>query len=88
MPVFEYKCGNCGACFETLVLRSDEVVDCPRCQSTQLSKMMSACSFKSAGNDKTAPAVTGHGHTHAHVHGMGCGCSAHGVGPRIVEKKA
>ena len=41
MPIFEYKCCDCGAKFEQLPKRADEKVICPKCGSTRLAKQFS-----------------------------------------------
>jgi len=41
MPVYEYRCLDCEAKFETLV-RGEGGVSCPRCGSTALEKLLSA----------------------------------------------
>jgi putative FmdB family regulatory protein len=41
MPVYEYRCRDCGATFEVLVRDGDAVV-CPQCGSSSLSKLLSA----------------------------------------------
>ncbi|MGF6537014.1 putative FmdB family regulatory protein [Paraburkholderia youngii] len=41
MPLYDYVCRNCRLRFETLV-RTDSPVACPRCQSTELEKQVSA----------------------------------------------
>ncbi len=49
MPIYEYQCEQCGHIFEKLVFSGDkEAVDCPACKSTEVKKMMSACSFMGA----------------------------------------
>ncbi|MFV2067539.1 MAG: zinc ribbon domain-containing protein [Pirellulales bacterium] len=40
MPIYEYTCQKCESPFELLV-RSDDVPQCPQCQSRQLEKMLS-----------------------------------------------
>lgn len=40
MPVFEFKCNACGKDFESLV-RADERISCPFCQSEMLIKKIS-----------------------------------------------
>ena len=42
MPIFEYACEDCERIFEALVLNADEAVTCPDCDSTHLSKLISA----------------------------------------------
>lgn len=49
MPIYEYHCDKCSKDFEMLVFGSDEVV-CPKCGGA-VNRMMSCCSFKSAGGD-------------------------------------
>ena len=41
MPVYEYRCRNCGATFDVLV-RSGTAIACPHCGSSALDKMLSA----------------------------------------------
>jgi putative FmdB family regulatory protein len=43
MPIFEYKCSNCGKTFETLELPGQENnVKCTNCGSDDLKKLISA----------------------------------------------
>ncbi len=58
MPIYEYQCCNCSEQFERLVFRSDEAVNCPKCESSNVQKMMSVCGFKSGG-DKGAASSRG-----------------------------
>lgn len=51
MPIYEYRCASCDHEFETLVLRKDEAVACPRCESEQLDKLMSAHAVGAASPD-------------------------------------
>lgn len=48
MPIYEYRCDKCGE-FEKLVFGNQDVV-CPQCGGT-VTRVMSACSFKSAAGD-------------------------------------
>jgi len=41
MPIYEYRCQNCNAKFETLA-RADTEVTCPHCGSAVLDKLISA----------------------------------------------
>ena len=43
MPIFEYKCQDCGAKFEKLLRRSDETagLDCPSCGKKHLTQEFS-----------------------------------------------
>lgn len=68
MPIYEYACGQCGNEFEMLV-RSDTVPGCPRCQSTDLEKKLSV--FATAGSaEDAAPLAAGP-----------CGSCGHPGGP-------
>lgn len=43
MPIYEYICENCEHCFEHLTLSDkDPAPQCPRCDSGQVKKLMSA----------------------------------------------
>jgi len=46
MPIYEFKCKNCGKTFEYLCLRSDdeEHATCPSCGKEKAEKMMSTFS--------------------------------------------
>ena len=50
MPIFEYKCDDCGEEFEEIVLGSGEAeIPCPKCKSVNTAKLMSRCRHKSGG---------------------------------------
>jgi len=49
MPIFEFRCLECGEVFEELVLGSNAEVFCKKCHSCSLEKLISAVSFKSGG---------------------------------------
>ena len=45
MPLYEYKCGNCGTVFEKLMRSSSETPDgCPKCGGRKLEKQFSSFS--------------------------------------------
>lgn len=62
MPVFDYKCENCGEIFEELVVSSttpDSEVKCPFCGEHKSKKMISAPSIgRSSGSDASCPTGT------------------------------
>jgi len=63
MPIYEFRCSQCGNEFETLVLRSgEEAVICPACGSKEAKKILSA--FSRSGLEKSL--------------GVSCGSSSHG----------
>ncbi len=48
MPIYEFTCRKCGETFEELVLGGRLTdIKCPKCQSEEVEKIMSACAFKS-----------------------------------------
>jgi putative FmdB family regulatory protein len=50
MPLFGYKCNNCGKVFEILVLGGTaEEVSCPECGAEDVTKLIS--SFATGGSD-------------------------------------
>jgi putative FmdB family regulatory protein len=50
MPIYEYHCESCGEDFEYIVFGSDQP-DCTSCNSSEVSKLMSACGFVSKGGN-------------------------------------
>ncbi|MCF0235034.1 MAG: zinc ribbon domain-containing protein [Thermoguttaceae bacterium] len=73
MPIYEYKCADCGAEFEALVLR-DAQPDCPECQSKSVSKRMSAPAAAKSEADGCDGACGAAPKSHA----CGCGgCCCH-----------
>ena len=50
MPIYDYKCSNCGQEFELIQKFSDKPKNkCPNCQKDTLSKLVSAPSFRLKG---------------------------------------
>ncbi|HEX16729.1 MAG TPA: zinc ribbon domain-containing protein, partial [Deltaproteobacteria bacterium] len=43
MPIYEFRCEDCGEEFETLVLSSKEEVRCPQCRGEKVKRLMSVC---------------------------------------------
>ncbi|MBS1271788.1 MAG: hypothetical protein MAGBODY4_00920 [Candidatus Marinimicrobia bacterium] len=64
MPMYEYRCRNCGATFDELVISAQEEVQCPECDEYTTEKLMSA--FASGGSS---------GSSYAGASGGGCGTS-------------
>jgi putative FmdB family regulatory protein len=54
VPIYEYRCAECGEKFETLVFSSsEENVDCPACggeQTEKLISMFASCGESSNGS--------------------------------------
>lgn len=51
MPIYEFKCLKCNACFELLVMNRDQTVrtQCPECQSEDFERIMSTSSYAVSG---------------------------------------
>jgi putative FmdB family regulatory protein len=51
MPIYEFECGSCGHRFDRLQKLSDtDPTVCPACDAPHLRRMVSAPSFRLAGN--------------------------------------
>ena len=50
MPIYEYRCGNCGHELEAIQKMSDPVLEtCPDCNRDALKRLISAPSFRLKG---------------------------------------
>ncbi len=49
MPMYEYRCLDCGAEFEELVRSDDEQVECEDCDSDKVQRKMSTFAMKTSG---------------------------------------
>ena len=50
MPIYQYRCSSCGYEHEALQkVTSDSLVDCPKCDSPSLVKMVTAAGFQLKG---------------------------------------
>jgi len=58
MPIYEYHCKKCNQGFEYLVFGNDEPENCPSCNSRKVSRIMSACGFKTGGGSGEAPGAS------------------------------
>jgi putative FmdB family regulatory protein len=68
MPIYEYRCPECGTEFEKLV-QSQTVVACPSCESPKVSRRLSLFGTRSEGRLAGSSTRTGGG-----CCGGGCGC--------------
>lgn len=80
MPIFDYRCGQCGHAFDALQkLDEAPLTKCPECGRNALEKLVTAPAFQVKGKHKAAARTShDHGHTHSHgghshTHGPGCG---------------
>ena len=74
MPIYEYACQDCGSAFELLV-RSDTVLQCPRCRSPQLAKQLSVFATASSA-EAVLPTAAGPCGRCGHPDGPGA-CAIH-----------
>ena len=58
MPIFEFKCSECGNPFEELVFGSSAQVSCPECDSVEVEKMISTFASKIAGGSNFSAGVS------------------------------
>ena len=59
MPIFEYRCENCGQTNEFLILGKQEQLHCPHCQSEDLTKLMSAHNTSNVSSESFAEKDSG-----------------------------
>ena len=51
MPIYEYQCASCGTVFDSLQKMSDpDPSECPQCDKPQISRRVTAPSFRLAGS--------------------------------------
>lgn len=61
MPIYEFRCLQCGRTFEKLFLRPDEKVElrCPGCNAESLERLISKTNYTmSAGKGTAKPQIT------------------------------
>lgn len=51
MPMYEYRCAECGRVYEQLrrMPDADKDLKCPHCQSEQVERQVSACAIGGCG---------------------------------------
>ena len=62
MPIYEFRCKCCNDEFETLVRnsRTDERIECPKCESTELERILSVCSRGTGHNQDNSSGCRSH----------------------------
>ena len=57
MPIYEYRCQECKALFETIVTSAENSteVTCPKCSSSAVKKTISASSFRISSGSSVIP---------------------------------
>lgn len=59
MPIYEYKCMDCGRKFDLLIFKNDENVECPACKKSNVSKLFSTFASISGKNEIPSECATG-----------------------------
>ena len=54
MPIFEYKCEDCGKRFEAIVIGSRKA-ECPTCHSKKLEQQLSSFAVKATSSSSAMP---------------------------------
>lgn len=56
MPIYEYRCQDCGSKFEKLVRRAEDAseIECPSCGQKHLQQELSTFAAHAGGNSKSA----------------------------------
>ncbi len=60
MPIFEFRCMQCGKLFEKLFVNRDEKIEltCPQCHGDSLERVISKASYKMAAGKDGGPKIT------------------------------
>lgn len=84
MPIYLYKCENCGHELEALQkISAEPLTDCPKCQESRLAKQVTAPNFRLKGsgwyetdfkstNQKNLASQDSGGESSSHQCGAGC----------------
>lgn len=59
MPIFEYKCKDCGTISEFIVFGKDDDLHCKSCNGQQLEKLLSAHNTTSSTHSASSSAPAG-----------------------------
>lgn len=54
MPLFEFRCRECGQQFEEIV-RGEKIPSCPSCESEEVTKLISAFAVRGGSSSRPAP---------------------------------
>lgn len=73
MPIYEYRCDDCGEVCEILV-RGEETPVCEKCGGNKLTRIFSTTAPPSDAGPNCAARDMGLCDGTPHSHGAGCGC--------------
>ena len=76
MPMYEFVCTRCHNEFEELVLTSTDAVACPKCESGDVTRLLSRFAFKSGEVFRSA-STGGGGCAGCHPGPSGCSSCRH-----------
>ncbi|MDH5186650.1 MAG: zinc ribbon domain-containing protein [candidate division WOR-3 bacterium] len=61
MPIYSYKCGECGTAFDILVGVGKDSAEpqCPKCKSKKLERILSTFAVRMGGSSSSSSCPTG-----------------------------
>lgn len=74
MPIYEYKCEDCGTEFEALVKSTSEKVACVKCSGRKVAKKLSVFAASVAGQSCPSAASCPTAGKRGCGHASSCGC--------------
>ena len=77
MPIYEYRCDDCGRSFETFVMPGRSEAECPGCRGVHLRREMSIFAARGGGETMRGEAAAAGGPSRpaGGCCGGGCGCA-------------
>lgn len=59
MPLYEFQCNDCATVFEVLIIteRDKEAIECKKCKSVNVKKILSPSSLRTGGSQPFASAA-------------------------------
>ena len=73
MPIFEYRCEDCGSAFEAFVT-AERVAACPSCQGRNLAKLLSVPGMVGGGEGTSSRSEPAFPAWSCGAGGAGCPC--------------
>jgi putative FmdB family regulatory protein len=70
MPIYEYRCLDCGMTFEKIVSLNTDSMDCQQCHSSNVEKLFSAFAVQTSGSQSIESSSGGCGTCGAERPGM------------------
>jgi putative FmdB family regulatory protein len=61
MPIYEYRCLDCGTTFEKILPLNTDSTDCLKCHSTRLERLLSSFAVQSGASESFESASQGCG---------------------------